>query len=177
MTDTVRKNAQSFADWMAKLPREEVERINALNRKEAEAQQGNHHGVSGYVASAAVRSRILMWRGRAVTGCSYRKVCARITSSRFSSRYRLRYIENYLRWVASEEAFAKNINDLADEGSGKLLELTIKYKNLKWSFSCGESDLNGHEGGAEALAVSRIFISKCMSMASRSFGTTTTMSR
>ena len=58
-------------------------------------------------------------------------------------------LENYLRWVASEEAFAKNINDLVDEGTGKLLELTIKYKNLQWSFSCGESDLSGHEGGGE----------------------------
>jgi hypothetical protein len=54
-----------------------------------------------------------------------------------------------LRWVANEDAFAKNINDLADEGSGKLVELTIKYKNLQWSFSCGASDLSGHEGGGE----------------------------
>ena len=57
-------------------------------------------------------------------------------------------LENYLRWVANEEAFAKN-NDLADEGSGKLLEMTIKYKNLQWSFSCGAMDLAGHEGGGE----------------------------
>ncbi|MEE4417487.1 hypothetical protein, partial [Klebsiella pneumoniae] len=58
-------------------------------------------------------------------------------------------IEHYLRWVANEEAFAKNINDLTDEGSGKLVELTIKYNNLQWSFSCSETDLSGHEGGGE----------------------------
>jgi hypothetical protein len=54
-----------------------------------------------------------------------------------------------LRWVANEEAFAQNINDLADEGTGRLVELTIKYKNIEWSFSCGASDLDGHEGGGE----------------------------
>jgi hypothetical protein len=30
-------------------------------------------------------------------------------------------LENYVRWVANEEAFAHNINDLTDEGTGKLL--------------------------------------------------------
>ena len=64
-------------------------------------------------------------------------------------KYSLIKLEHYLRWVANEEAFAKNINDLADEGSGKLVELTIKYKNLQWSFSCSASDLSGHEGGGE----------------------------
>jgi hypothetical protein len=37
-------------------------------------------------------------------------------------------LESYLRWVANEEAIAKNINDLAAEGTGKLVELTIMYK-------------------------------------------------
>lgn len=66
-----------------------------------------------------------------------------------TQKYSLIKLEHYLRWVANEEVFAKNINDLADEGSGKLVELTIKYKNLQWSFSCGSGDLSGHEGGGE----------------------------
>lgn len=66
-----------------------------------------------------------------------------------TKQYGLIKLEHYLRWVANEEAFAKNINDLADEGSGKLVELTIKYKNLQWSFSCSASDLSGHDGGGE----------------------------
>jgi hypothetical protein len=57
-------------------------------------------------------------------------------------------LENYLRWVANEEAFAQNINDLADEGTGKLVELTIKYKDIEWSFSCSANDLAGHESGS-----------------------------
>jgi len=54
-------------------------------------------------------------------------------------------IQSFLRWVANRESFARNINDFTDEGSGgKLFEVTIKYKNLEWSFSCAESDYQGH---------------------------------
>jgi len=62
-----------------------------------------------------------------------------------SKKYGLFQTQSFLRWVANEEAFAKNINDLKDEGTGnKLIELTIKYKNLEWSFSCALSDYEGH---------------------------------
>jgi hypothetical protein len=53
-------------------------------------------------------------------------------------------LQSFLRWVANEEAFARNINNLEDESTGKLIELTIKYKNLEWCFSCSESDYLGH---------------------------------
>jgi hypothetical protein len=59
--------------------------------------------------------------------------------------------QTYLRWVANTEAFAKNINDLAEEGSGtKLVELTIRFRNLEWSFSCAESDYLGHQTSQHA---------------------------
>ena len=54
-------------------------------------------------------------------------------------------IQSYLRWVANHEAFAQNINDLAVEGTGKLIELTIRYGEFEWAFSCGESDYAGHQ--------------------------------
>jgi len=55
-------------------------------------------------------------------------------------------LQSYLRWVANEQASAKNINDLPVEGSGdKLVEVTIRYHNLEWSFSCAESDYLGHQ--------------------------------
>ncbi len=60
-------------------------------------------------------------------------------------------IQTYLRWVANTDGFAKHINDLQDDGSGtKLLELTIRYRNLKWSFSCAESDYRGHQTSQHA---------------------------
>jgi hypothetical protein len=60
-------------------------------------------------------------------------------------------IQTYLRWVANTQGFAKHINDLSEEGSGtKLIELTIRYKNIEWSFSCAESDYLGHQTSQHA---------------------------
>ncbi len=64
-------------------------------------------------------------------------------------RYGFLRIEAFLRWVASEEAFARNINDLREEGTGKLIEMTIRYKGFEWSFSCAESDYLGHSTDSE----------------------------
>lgn len=60
-------------------------------------------------------------------------------------------IQTYLRWVANTHSFARNINDLAEEGTGtKLIELTIRYRDLEWSFSCAESDYYGHQTSQHA---------------------------
>jgi hypothetical protein len=54
-------------------------------------------------------------------------------------------IETYLRWVANLDKPLGNINDLVDEmDSNKFIDHTITYKNLEWSFSCSQSDLQGH---------------------------------
>ena len=66
-----------------------------------------------------------------------------------AKRYSCFQLQSFLRWIASEEAFAGNINDLKDEGTGKLIELTIRYENFEWSFSCGRGDLDGHETSSE----------------------------
>jgi hypothetical protein len=52
-------------------------------------------------------------------------------------------IQSLLRWYANHESFAKNINDLSEEGTGKLFEATIRYKHLEWSVSCAQSDCSG----------------------------------
>jgi hypothetical protein len=63
-----------------------------------------------------------------------------------ASKFGVSQIQSLLRWYANEEAFAKNINNLVEEGTGtKLIELTIKYKNLEWSFSCAKQDFMGHQ--------------------------------
>ena len=61
-----------------------------------------------------------------------------------ANRFGFFQIQAYLRWVANEEAKAQNINDLRVEGTGKKIEVTIRYKTYEWSFSCGESDYAGH---------------------------------
>lgn len=60
-------------------------------------------------------------------------------------------MQTYLRWIANMQDFAKNINDLAEECPGsKLIELTIRYQNLEWSFSCASSDYEGHQTSQHA---------------------------
>ena len=59
-------------------------------------------------------------------------------------------LEAYLRWVANCEKPFKNINDLVEEkSSSKVIEETIKYKHLEWSFSCSQGDLAGHKDRQE----------------------------
>ena len=56
-------------------------------------------------------------------------------------------IDSFLRWVTNIEGpLLRNINDLEEEKApGKILEHTIVFKNLEWSFSCTENDFNGHK--------------------------------
>lgn len=62
-------------------------------------------------------------------------------------KYSFHRMEAYLRWVANADTPLKNINDLVEEKtSTKKIELTIRYKNLEWSFSCSNSDFHGHQG-------------------------------
>jgi len=54
-------------------------------------------------------------------------------------------IQSYLHWMANTEIPAGNINDLEEEKNPKkVIEYTIKYKNLEWSISCGRGDIGGH---------------------------------
>jgi hypothetical protein len=62
-----------------------------------------------------------------------------------ANEFRFFQMHSYLRWVANEEVFGQNINDLRCEGTGKLIELTIRYKVYEWAFSCGDADFSGHE--------------------------------
>lgn len=63
-----------------------------------------------------------------------------------ANRYGVFQIQTYLRWIANQEGFARHINDMSEEGTGtKLIELTIRYRNLEWSFSCAEADYLGHQ--------------------------------
>jgi len=56
-------------------------------------------------------------------------------------------INAFLRWVANEEQYLKNINDMKDEQSENIIiQETIKYKHIEWSFECSNGDFKGHGG-------------------------------
>lgn len=58
-------------------------------------------------------------------------------------------MESYFRWLAHTENSFHNIIDLQEEMSNNsYYEATIKYKNIEWSFSIGNTDLEGHSGAS-----------------------------
>jgi len=59
-------------------------------------------------------------------------------------RFAFHQMDAYFRWLANYEKPMTNINDL-DEGSDKIIEHTILYKNIEWSFSCSKGDFQGHK--------------------------------
>lgn len=62
--------------------------------------------------------------------------------SAVTDRFSLMQVQNYLRWVANQEAYAKNINDLDQDDD--LIKETIRWNNVEWSLSCKSGDLEGH---------------------------------
>lgn len=60
-------------------------------------------------------------------------------------------LESYFRWLGNIESPFKNINDLKCETTeSKLLETTIKYKNIEWTLTYGLTDLEGHKDSKNA---------------------------
>jgi hypothetical protein len=151
MTNASGTSTQTFAQFMASLPRSEIDRVNELNRKEATAQhQAFREAFKGGTCSFCGDSLASFDADKPCRHWLLKPAGVRKEHiEQLAAQLSWMILENYVRWVANEEAFAQNINDLADEGTGKLVELTVKYKNLKWSFSCGETDLAGHEGGGD----------------------------
>jgi hypothetical protein len=151
MIEDIKQRGLAFAKFLASMSPEERERVNERNRQETLEQHERF--------SQAFKAGQCYICSDALTNFDEAKPClhwllkpegfSKEHFERLANQHSWAIFENYVRWVANEEAVAKNVNDLADEGTGKLLELTIRYKNLEWSFSCGANDLSGHEGGGE----------------------------
>ncbi len=53
--------------------------------------------------------------------------------------------DSYMRWIANLERPFANINDLKGEmNPAKVIEYTIKFKNIEWSINIGKNDRIGH---------------------------------
>ncbi len=49
-------------------------------------------------------------------------------------------------WISYQENNFANINNLSlEKDKNKIWEVTIKYKNLKWSLTCSQTDFIGHK--------------------------------
>ncbi len=151
MTDDIKSQGLAFAKFLSELSPEERARGNEKSRAEAKVEHAAFR--------ESFKAGQCSFCGQPLASFDSAKPCrhwllkpdgfGKEHFELLAKRHSWSELENYLRWVANEEGFAKNINDLADEGTGKLVELTIKYKNLRWSFSIGATDLSGHEGSGE----------------------------
>lgn len=147
MTDAIRAKGRDFANFLETLSEEERAWGNEESYRAAEAE---HQRFLEYfqkkqcylcdkpLASFSKKSPCPHWLLKP-KGFKKNDFLA------ISRRFGFFQIQSFLRWVANQEGFARNINDFPDEGTGtKLSEVTIKYKNIEWAFSCAETDYQGH---------------------------------
>ena len=149
MAHDIKARGKDFAKFLESVPHAQRDRINAEVRKIAQEEHAQF--------KAAFAKGQCSFCGKSLESFDETEPCRHwllkpdgFRKEHFpllAVKFSLGVLENYARWAANEEAFGRNINDLADEGTGKLVELTIKYKNITWSFSCGVNDLSGHESG------------------------------
>jgi hypothetical protein len=146
MTDVPKSKGRQFAEFLNTLTPEQIQHGNGISRQRAEAEfrRFNEHFDAGncYLCKKPLASfsRKLPCPHWLMKPKGFKKN----DLPAVTRLYGFYQIQSFLRWVANREAFAKNINDLADEGTGKLFEVTIRWKNIEWAFSCGESDYQGH---------------------------------
>jgi hypothetical protein len=151
MSPSDRERGLSFAKFLETMPPEDRERVNQTNRELAAKE---HKDFKEKFAKG-----ICFHCGKPITSFDAAEPCPhwllkpddfeKKHMEMLAEKFGWQVLDNFLRWVANEEVYAQNINDLIDEGTGKIAEVTIKYKNLQWSFSCAGNDLSGHEGGDE----------------------------
>lgn len=148
MDEKIKEKGKKFAKFLESLPQSELTRGNQSQLQQSKAEHksfcenlrnGHCYLCQKPITSFARDLPCLHWLLKP----------SGFTKNDFPAvvkKYGFFPTQTYLRWIANEEFYARNINDMAGEGTGKLFETTIRYKNLEWSFSCGESDYIGHLG-------------------------------
>jgi hypothetical protein len=147
VTQDARAKGKNFAKFLESLPEEQRVHGNEVDRRAAEEEyqiflehfaKGSCYLCLKPLASFSKKSPCLHWL---LNPKGFKKK----DFPAIAKRYGYFQIQSFLRWVANRDDFARNINDLPEEGTdGKLFEVTIKYKRLEWAFSCAESDYEGH---------------------------------
>lgn len=147
MTETTRAKGRQFAKFLENLPEDVRIRGNedGLRKSQLEYQRfvelfekGDCYICEKPLTSFSKKLPCLHWLLKP-KGFSKKDFLTLV------DRYGFFQIQSFLRWIANQDGFARNINDLSCEGSGnKLFEVTIKYKKIEWAFSCAESDYQGH---------------------------------
>lgn len=153
MSDNLRNEGKDFAEFLAGMSEEERQKGNEAEHLRAQEEHarfkkafdnGDCYLCHKPLKSFSKKTPCIHWLLKP-NGFKKKDILL------VTNKYGVFQIQSLLRWYASEEAFAKNINNLAAEGTNsKIIELTIRYKNLEWSFSCGETDYLGHQNSKHA---------------------------
>lgn len=153
MSTDLFKKGKDFAEFLDQMSPEERDRVSERNLRQSEVEyhqfveafrQGDCYVCNRSLNSFSKKLPCVHWL---LKPKGFKKHGLPAVTARFG----FFQIQSYLRWVANQQAFAKHINDLPEEGSGtKLFEVTIRYHNLEWSFSCAESDYLGHQTSQRA---------------------------
>ena len=136
-----------FAKWFRDLPEEEKRKGSLIQLKQAEDdwtefadcfEKGICSICEKPIKTFSIKTPCLHWllKPKGFKKKHFKEVYENFRYIRISA---------YVRWVAAIDGPIKNINDLKDEHPGnKVIDFTAKYKHVSWSFSCSESDFNGH---------------------------------
>jgi hypothetical protein len=153
VTNEARNKGRDFASFLENLPEEQRILGNDVNRRAAEAE------FQEFLQDFAERRCYLCKKPLASfsnkTPCPHwllkPKGFKKKHFTDIANQYGYFQIQSFLRWVANQQAFARNINDLPEEGTAnKLFDVTIRYKNFEWAFSCAPSDYEGHSTSQHA---------------------------
>jgi hypothetical protein len=153
VNEKLRHKGREFADFLRSLPQEQRNKVNAEALASAKAEYTEFQ--TQFAVGQCFLCKEPLSTFNEIKPCLHWLLKPDGFKKRHFSEiiksFRLSQIQSYLRWVANQEGFARNINDLPEEGTGnKIIELTVKYKNLEWSISCSESDYMGHENSLHA---------------------------
>lgn len=144
-----RVDADSFKEKIDNLPEGELDRINQLQHEHTVNEYNN------FVEHYKKDECYLCNKPFKTISSNYPCIHWLLRSCKFKSKdfskvyekYDYHQITSFLRWVANQERFQGNINDLDDEkGDNKIFETTIKWKNIEWTFNCSGNDYLGHIG-------------------------------
>jgi hypothetical protein len=149
LNSLARKKGQEFAKFLESLPDDKKfqgneETIRASNQEYKKFQESfsrNHC----YLCNQSLEyfnkeSPCLHWLLKQ-SGAKFKKT----DFFKVANKFRFFQMQSYLRWVANQDGFARNINDLNSlEKPSQIIEESIRWRNLEWSFSSSESDYLGH---------------------------------
>ncbi len=154
MSDIQRVDADSFKEMIENLPAGELERLNRVQHEHAveEHERFEEHYKRGECYLCGKPFKTISKNTPCIHWLLRRCKFKAKDFHKIYKEFDYHQISSFLRWVANQERFQGNINDLLDEkGERKIFQVTIKWKNIEWTFDCSKTDYEGHNGASSSF--------------------------